>query len=89
MSITPLYLSTKIPNYTDYAGVPTSGRLTNSLYLTVNHNRDLYEKLFLANAVKSATTKSPSWDIPDPKGDNSWYIMTHQEGKIQLVIAQL
>jgi hypothetical protein len=31
----------------------------NSLYLTVNQNRDLYEKLFLANGVKSATTKSP------------------------------
>jgi hypothetical protein len=36
----------------------------------------------LANAVEFATTKSPSWDIPDPNGDNSWYIMRNQEGKI-------
>lgn len=28
-------------------------------------------------------------DIPDPNGDNSWYIMTNLEGKIQLVVAQL
>jgi hypothetical protein len=61
----------------------------NSLYLTVNQNRDLYNKLFLANAVESVTTQSPSWDIPNPTGDNNWYIMTNLEGKIKLVAAKL
>jgi hypothetical protein len=32
MSITPLYLSNKIPNYTDYAGLPHRCRIVNYPY---------------------------------------------------------
>lgn len=28
-------------------------------------------------------------DSPDPQGDNSWYIMTNLQGKIELAIAQM
>jgi hypothetical protein len=70
MSITPLYLSNKIPNYTDYAGLP---------------NFELVPAIYnYGYQIPSPASSCLEWTSTDPSGTNELLQNQNKDNKYQI-----
>jgi SRSO17 transposase len=69
--------------------VTIAGNHTSRSYHTVKPSPDLSPEIIFGKRQRLRYYQITKGDTRDPTGDNSWYIMTNLEGKIQLKVAQL